>query len=96
MRTYVDVIFPLEGGKSALKVAELCRRELGLDFLQGRHDLVFEWKDVKEFEQWVDRFHRLMKGAGILYRLITVRDEEEGATVLAGWPPVVSPLEDGG
>ncbi len=91
MQTYVDLYFTWGKG-SALDVAKTLETRLGLKFLRGRHDLVFEWKDVEEFREWTDRIHEALRGMSVYYRFITSTEEGE-ARWFVGWPPVGVPAE---
>lgn len=86
MRTYVDLFFPLDGPLSS-EIAKRLKEKAGLEFIRGRHDLVFEWTEFKEFAAKLEAIHAALKGTGVIYRFVS-SEEEEPADTFAGWPPV--------
>jgi hypothetical protein len=92
--TYVDLFFP-SGGPYASGIAKSLRDRLGLSFIQGAHDLSFQWRSPEEFADWVERLHGALRGTGALYRLVSVQ-EEEHPVAFEGWPPMLVPATPSG
>lgn len=87
MRSFVDITFAADG-PSPMEIAEEIKRGMGLSFLVGSHDLVFEWRTPEEFRERLEQLHEFLKGTGAFYRVHTA--EEEGTVSAAvAWPPAL-------
>jgi hypothetical protein len=89
LRSFVDLYFA-PGPVTPLEIAERIRGATGLSFVQGPHDLVFEWSTVEEFRALLAKLHEALRGSGAFYRVETVA-EEEGVGFVAPlpWPPTL-------
>ncbi len=85
MHTYIDLYFSPDG-VSPLTVADRLRRQAGLSYIVGSHDLVFEWSSVPEFRERLGRLHEALRGSGVQYRIESVVDDPTFVEPTP-WPP---------
>ncbi len=85
MHTYVDLFFTPES-TTPLDIAKRLKRQAGLSFIIGPHDLAFEWRTEEEFRARIEKIHEALKGSGVLYRVETV-PEDPGYIEPIPWPP---------
>ena len=88
MRTYVDLTFSAKG-PSPVQLAEQFKRVMGLSFIVGEHDLVFEWQTPEEFRERLEQIHEILRPTGALYRVATADEEVEFSPAVA-WPPALN------
>jgi hypothetical protein len=89
MRTYIDLYFTSEG-PSPIEVADRLRRLVGVRFITGIHDLVFDWEEPEAFRAALQGIHDALRGTGIQYHVETVSGILEGNEPVA-WPPPLAP-----
>jgi hypothetical protein len=87
MHSYVDLFFSPDGA-SPLEISDRLKKVAGLSFIIGAHDLAFEWTNVDEFRDQLQKVHEALRGSGILYRIETVADEP-GFVEPVPWPPPI-------
>jgi hypothetical protein len=91
MRTYVDIYFSATGA-SPSKVAEALKRDVGLSFVFGEHDLVINWGDVDELFEVIDKLNRVLAPMGVYFRFESHPDNEEPQDLREySWPPILPP-----
>jgi len=88
MHSYVDLFFTPES-VTPFEISDRLKRVAGLSFIIGHHDLTFEWRTEKEFQERLSRIHEALQGTGVLYRVETVPDEP-GFIEPVPWPPPLS------
>jgi hypothetical protein len=88
MRTYVDLTFSADG-PSPVELAEEFKRVMGLSFIVGEHDLVFEWETPEEFRERLEQIHQILRPTGAYYRVATA-EEEVGISPAVAWPPALN------
>ncbi|MGC2034353.1 MAG: hypothetical protein WA761_02770 [Thermoplasmata archaeon] len=88
MRTYIDITFSSDG-PSPIDLAERIRETLGLSFIVGSHDLMFEWSSAEEFRGRIEQVHDLLRDTGAYYRVQTA-EEEPGRSPIIAWPPALT------
>ncbi len=85
MHSYVDLYFSAES-LSPLEISKRLKKEAGLSFIIGPHDLAFEWQTEEEFHRRLLQVREALKGTGVLYRVETVRDDPAFIEPIP-WPP---------
>jgi hypothetical protein len=91
MRTYVDIYFSASGA-SPMKVAEALKRDVGLTFVFGEHDLVINWQDVSELFEVIDKLNSVLAPMGVYFRFESHPDQEDAPELREySWPPILPP-----
>ena len=88
MRTFIDLTFSAEG-PSPVKLAEQFKRVMGLSFIVGDHDLMFEWRTPEEFRERLEQIHAILRPTGAYYRVATAEDEVDLSPAVS-WPPALN------
>jgi hypothetical protein len=88
MHSYVDLYFTPDS-VSPLEISKRLKKESGLSFIIGPHDLAFEWTTEEQFRQVLEKVHTALKGTGVFYRIETV-PEEPAFVDPVPWPALPS------
>lgn len=90
MRTYVDIFFSA-GGTSPMEVARAIKKEVGLSFIFGEHDLVLLWEDVADLHRMIEGLNRALKGKGVYFRFESHEETSDEPEIREySWPPMIS------
>lgn len=89
MRTYVDIFFTA-GGASPMEVARTIKKDVGLSFVFGEHDLVFLWNDISDLHRMIEKLHTALKGKGVFFRFESHEESSAEPEIREySWPPIM-------